>query len=151
VVECRLRFDGATALSVEFDDRKFTGSHYGHICRVVVTLKDVTLRDERDGSMRNDIYEMSKDPARKAERSKLLEGRSATFPVQLEAGKWYGLVLETVDDAMRASIDGKPVGTFESPGISHATKSLVSLTTNPVDVHYDDFSIKGTAQATAQR
>ena len=31
VVEYRFKFAGATALSAEFDDRKFKGSHYGHI------------------------------------------------------------------------------------------------------------------------
>ena len=33
VVEVRIRFEGASMIDVEFDDRKFTGSHYGHICR----------------------------------------------------------------------------------------------------------------------
>ncbi len=44
------------------------------------------------------------------------------------------------------SIDGSEVGSFQSAGVKHDTKSLVSLTTNPVDVEYDDFSIRGVAQ-----
>ena len=80
VVEVRIKFDGATMIDVEFDDRKFTGSHYGHICRAQVRLTGVTLIDERDGGMKNDIYEMKKDPAKKAEVAKLLVGRSATYP-----------------------------------------------------------------------
>ncbi len=48
---------------------------------------------------------------------------------------------------LSVSIDGKPVGTFKSAGIAHDTKSLVSLTTNRVDVNYDDFSIKGVREA----
>ncbi len=31
---------------------------------------------------------------------------------------------------------------FESEGVAHLTKSLVSLTTNVNDVHYDDFTVK---------
>ena len=126
IIETKICFMGATALSVEFDDRKFTGSHYGHICRVVVTLKDVTLRDEKEGSMRNDIYEM-KDPSQKDAKAKLLVGKSATFPNKLEAEKWYTLQLETIGDQMRASIDGKPVAYLKSPGIAHATKSKIEL------------------------
>src|SRR5205085_9872346 len=80
VVEVRIKFDGATMIDVEFDDRKYTGSHYGHLCRAQVRLTGVTLVDEREGSMRNDIYEMSKDPSRKAERAKLMAGRSVTYP-----------------------------------------------------------------------
>src|SRR5437667_7886038 len=72
IVEVRIRFEGATMIDVEFDDRKYTGSHYGHLCRAQVRLNGVTIIDERDGNMRNDIYEMRKDPARKAERNKLL-------------------------------------------------------------------------------
>lgn len=141
VIEIKLKFAGATALSVEFDDRKYTGSHYGHICRVVVTQKDVTLRDERDGSMKNEIYEMSKDPSKKEERNKLLAGRSATFPNKLEENKWYTLVLETIGDEMRASIDGKPVAYLKSSGIAHPTKSKIELGCAGKDGFFDDIKI----------
>src|SRR5205823_11600676 len=83
VVEVKIRFEGASMIDVEFDDRKYTGSHYGHLCRAQVRLNGVTLIDERDGSMRNDIYSM-KDPSQKADRAKLLVGRSATYPIKLE-------------------------------------------------------------------
>ena len=141
IIEFRFRFVGATALSAEFDDRKYTGSHYGHICRVVITQKDVTLRDERDGSMRNDIYEMGNDPAKRAERNKLLEGRSATFPVQVEADKWHSLILETVGDTMRATLDGKPVAFLKSSGIAHETKSKVEFGCAGKDGFFDDVKI----------
>ena len=59
VVECRIKFAGATMIDVEFDDRKYTGAHYGHICRAQVRLNGVTLIDERDGTMRNDIYALA--------------------------------------------------------------------------------------------
>src|SRR5437764_5628503 len=101
VVEVRIRFAGASMIDVEFDDRKFTGSHYGHICRAQVRLTGVTLIDERDGTMRNDIYEMSKDPSKKAERAKLLAGRTVTYPAKLEPGRWITLVVESVGDEMR--------------------------------------------------
>ena len=31
VVEVKIRFDGASMIDVEFDDRKYTGAHYGHL------------------------------------------------------------------------------------------------------------------------
>src|SRR5215212_9759194 len=86
VVEVKIRFDGASMIDVEFDDRNYTGSHYGHLCRAQVRLNGVTLIDERDGGMRSDIYEMKKDASRKAEVKKLLAGRSVTYPAKLEAG-----------------------------------------------------------------
>ena len=141
VVEVRVRLDGASMVDVEFDDRKYTGAHYGHLCRAQVRLNGVTIVDERDGSMRNDIYEMSKDPAMKAERAKLLAGRSVTYPAQLEAGKWYTLVVETVGDEMRATIDGKPAGYLKSSGIAHATKSKIELGVAGKDGVFDDIKV----------
>jgi hypothetical protein len=141
VVECRIKFDGATMIDVEFDDRKYTGAHYGHICRAQVRLNGVTLIDERDGTMRNDIYAMNKQPEKKAERAALLKGRTVTYPAKLEAGKWYALGVETVGDEMRVTIDGKPAGYLKSSGIGHATKSKIELGVAGKDGWIDDLKV----------
>ena len=143
IVEVKIRFEGATMIDVEFDDRKYTGSHYGHLCRAQVKLNGVTIIDERDGSMRNDIYEMSQDPTKKAERAKLLAGRQVTYPFsgKLETGKWYTLVVETVGDEMRVTVDGKPAGYLKSSGIAHATKSNIELGVGGKDGYFDDIKV----------
>ena len=141
VVEAKIRFDGASMIDVEFDDRKFTGSHYGHLCRAQVRLNGVTIIDERDGGMRNDIREMRNDPAKKAEVAKLLKGRSVTYPAKLETGKWYTLVVETVGDEMRVTIDGKPAAFLKSSGIAHATKSKIELGVAGKDGYFDDIKV----------
>lgn len=141
VVECRIKFEGATMIDVEFDDRKYTGAHYGHLCRAQVRLNGVTIIDERDGSMRNDIREMRQDPARKDEAAKLLKGRQITFPAKLEAGKWYALVVETAGDEMRVTIDGVPAAFLKSSGIAHATKSKIELGVAGKDGFFDDIKV----------
>jgi len=141
VIEYRFRFAGATMLSAEFDDRNFKGSHYGHICRVVVTPKDVKLLDERDGSMSNEVYAMKDDPSKKEDRAKLLKGRSVTFPVAVEKDVWHTMVLETVGDAMRATLDGKPVAYLKSSGIAHPTKSKIEFGCAGQDGYFDDLKI----------
>jgi len=141
IVEARIRFEGATMIDVEFDDRKYTGAHYGHICRAQVRLDKVTIIDERDGGMRNDIYELKKDPAKKAEVTKLLVGRSATYPIKLESGKWYTLVVETAGDEMRVTIDGQGAGYLKSSGIAHATKSKIELGVAGKDGFFDDIKV----------
>jgi len=151
VVECRIKFDGATMIDVEFDDRKFTGSHYGHLSRAQVRLNGVTLIDEKDGNMRSDIYEMKKDPAKKAEVAKLLAGRQVTYPVQLETGKWYNLVVETVGDEMRISLDGKGVAWLKSSGIAHATKSKIELGVAGKTGSFDDVKVWNAAPVKAQK
>ncbi|MEP6668359.1 MAG: hypothetical protein ABJF10_04355 [Chthoniobacter sp.] len=140
VIAFKFKFAGATAMSAEFDYRKFTGSHYGHICMVRFTPKGVILTDQKEGSMRNDIYEM-KDPSKKEERAKLLVGRSVTYPVVIESDKWHDAVVETVGDTMRAALDGQPVGFLKSPGIAHETKSRVEFGCAGKDGFFDDIKI----------
>ena len=147
VVEVKIRFEGATMIDVEFDDRKYTGSHYGHLCRAQVRLNGVTIIDERDGNMRNDIYEMSRDPDKKAERAKLLVGRQVTYPAKLETGKWYTLVVETVGDTMRVTLDGKPAAFLKSSGIGHATKSKIELGVGGKDGYFDDIKVWNAEEA----
>ncbi len=141
VVEARIKLDGASMVDVEFDDRKYTGAHYGHICRAQVRLNGVTIIDERDGNMRNDIYEMKNDPARKAEAAKLIAGRSVTYPARLERGVWYTLVVETIGDEMRVTIDGQPAAYLKSSGIAHATKSKIELGVAGKDGLFDDIKV----------
>ncbi len=141
VVEVKIKFAGATMMDVEFDDRKYTGAHYGHLCRAQVRLNGVTIIDERDGGMRNDIRELRQDPTKKAEVARLLAGRSVTYPTKLEAGKWYTLVVETVGDEMRVTIDGRPAAYLKSSGIAHATKSKIELGVAGKDGFFDDLKV----------
>ena len=142
VVEVRIKFEGATMIDVEFDDRKFEGSHYGHLCRAQVRLDKVVMLDERDGSQSNALIELKKDAAANKDAiSKLLAAHSASFPVKLEAGKWYTFTVETVGDEMRASLDGQPAGFLKSPGIGHATKSKIELGVAGKDGFFDDLKV----------
>lgn len=141
VVEARIKLEGATMVDVEFDDRKYTGSQYGHICRAMVRLNGVTILDEKEGSQRWDIRNMADDPTRKEERAELLKGRSVTYPVTLEKGTWYTLQVETVGDAMRVCIDGKPVAFHRSSGIAHPTKSKIEFGVAGKDGYFDDLRI----------
>jgi hypothetical protein len=141
VVEVKIKFGGNAMMDVEFDDRKYTGSHYGHLCRAQVRLDKVTILDEREGSQNEAIKALQKDPTKKAEVAKMMAGKSATFPAKLEAGKWYTLVVETVGDEMRVTIDGKPAGFLKSPGIGHPTKSKIELGVAGKDGFFDDIKV----------
>lgn len=141
VVEAKIRFEGASMIDIEFDDRQYTGAHYGHLCRAQVRLNGVTIIDECDGNMRNDIREMRNNPTKKAEVAKLLVGRQVTYPVKLETGKWYTLVVETVEDEMRVTIDGKPSAYLKSSGIAHAPKSKIELGVAGKDGFFDELKV----------
>ena len=141
VVEVKIKFEGASVIDVEFDDRKYTGSHYGHLCRAQVRLNGVSIVDERDGSQNEAIKEMRKDPAKKDEVAKAMAGKSVTYPAKFEAGKWYTLVVETVGEEMRVTIDGKPAAYLKSAGIGHVTKSKIELGVGGKDGFFDDIKV----------
>ena len=142
VVEVKIKFGGNTRMDVEFDDRKFTGSHYGHLCRAIVSLDKVTILDERDGTQSTNLIELRKEPAKnKDEINKLVASHSANFPAKLEAGKWYVLVVETVGDEMRVTIDGQPAAYLKSPGIGHPTKSKIELGVGGKSGYFDDIKV----------
>lgn len=141
VVEFRFRLEGSTTFNAVFDDQQFKGSHAGHICRVAFTPAVIRLGDDKEGVMRNDIFEMRKDPARKAEADALLKGRSSSGAVKLAQKTWYSASIELVGDRMRVCLDGQPVASLQSPGIAHATKTSFHFTVNGPGVLFDDVRI----------
>jgi hypothetical protein len=141
VVEFKFKLVGSTTFNAVFDDQKFKGSHAGHICRIAFTSKQIRLGDDKEGVMRNDLFEMRKDPARKAEAEALLKGRSAAAPVSIEQEKWYQVSIEIAGDQMRVSLDGEPVDFLKSPGIGHETKSSFHFTVNGTGALFDEVRI----------
>ncbi|MCB1277837.1 hypothetical protein [Prosthecobacter sp.] len=141
VVEFKFKLDGSTGFNAVFDDQKFKGSHAGHICRVAFAPKQIRLGDDKEGVMRNDIFEMRKDPTKKAQADKLLDGRGTATSITIDPKTWHDVAIEISGDQMRVSMDGKPVGHLQSPGIAHETKSSFHFTVNGPGVLFDDVRI----------
>jgi hypothetical protein len=149
-VKVRFRFvsDKAKSFNVWFDDKNYKGSHAGHICQATIFPNAVSLSDAKTGGfdLTGDLYARKKANQLTEDEKKMLATKQKRFPVKISLGEWHTLVVQTEGDAIRVSIDGQEAGSFSSPGIAHDTKSLVSLTTNAVDVEYDDFSLSGVAK-----
>lgn len=147
-VKFRFASDKARSFNIWFDDKDFKGSHAGHICQCTVSPANVTLSDAKFGNfdLTNGLYDRSKENKLTAEEKEKIKGKRKMFPVKLALQKWHTLIVRTTGDRIEAIIDGHIIGPFKSEGVAHETKSLVSLTTNRVDVEYDDFSIKGAAK-----
>lgn len=140
--------DQAKGFNVWLDDKDYKGSHAGHICSISVNPKAVTVADAKAGTFSNDIYERKKatPPTLTAEDKANLLKWTKSMPATVSLKEWHTLVVRTANDVVETSIDGKVVGSFQSPGVAHDHKTVVSLTTNRIDVNYDDFSIKGVAK-----
>ena len=149
-VSVKFRFvsDKAKSFNVWFDDKDYKGSHAGHICQASISPKSVNLSDAKTGgfNLEGGLYDRKKANQLTADEKKMLASKAKAFPVDLKLQDWHTLLITTKGEEIAVSIDGKAVGSFKSEGVGHDHKTLVSLTTNQVDVHYDDFSIKGTAK-----
>lgn len=141
VVSFRFKLDGSTTFNAVFDDKDFKGSHGGHICRVLFTTHQIRLGDDKEGVMRNDIFEMTKKPGGRALAAPLLAGRGSVAPARIEQNKWYHATIEVVGDDMRVWLDGAPSGHLKSPGIAHETKSSFHFTVTGSGVLFDDVKI----------
>jgi hypothetical protein len=140
--------DQAKGFNIWLDDKDYKGSHAGHICSISVNPKAVTVADAKTGTFSNDIYARKKavPPTLTADDKANLAKWTKSMPTTVSLKEWHTLVVRTSNDMVETSIDGKVVSSFQSPGVAHDHKTVVSLTTNRIDVNYDDFSIKGVAR-----
>ncbi|MDF1740108.1 MAG: DUF1080 domain-containing protein [Verrucomicrobiales bacterium] len=141
IVSFRFKLEGSPGFNLVFDDKNHKASHAGHICRVALVKNQIRLGDDKEGIMRNDIFEMRRDPETKAKAEAMLKGRSAAAKSTIKPGKWHTMTVEIIDDEMRASLDGVPVIHLKSPGIAHPTKESLHFTVNGPGVHFDDVKV----------
>jgi hypothetical protein len=134
VIEFRFRLGGAQSVTAEFDDRAFNGSHYGHLCMARISAKSVILTDQKGLAVARPEGATGEPPPPAGRKN-------VTFPVEIDPEKWHTFALETVGDAMRASVDGKAVAYLQSPGIAHPTKSKVEFGCMGKDGFLDDVKI----------
>jgi hypothetical protein len=147
-VKFRFTSDKAKSFNVWFDDKNYKGSHAGHICQATISPTSVNIADAKTGGFdfTGGLYDRKKANQLTEDEKKMLASKQTRIPTKVSLQEWHTLVVQTSGDELSVSIDGKSVGSFKSPGITHDTKSLISLTTNAVDVEYDDFSLKGIAK-----
>ncbi len=154
-VSVKFKFAGPDAkrFNVWFDDKDYKGAHAGHIASISINPTGGSITDAKTGGMENSIYEMRKSPAGLDEETKkLLESKTSRVELDLEKdrGEWHDLLIRTKGDKVVVKIDGDEVGELQSEGVAHNTKSVVSLTTNVNDVHYDDFVVKAAPQSVVE-
>jgi len=136
----------AKGFNVWLDDKDYKGAHAGHICSITINPNAVTIADAKSGTFSNEIYAKKKatPPTLTDEDKANMAKWTKSIPNKVSLKEWHTLTIRTQKEDIEISIDGKVVGSFNSPGVGHDHKTVVSLTTNRVDVIYDDFSIKGT-------
>jgi len=114
-------------LMLNFADLACKEVHAGHICAATLATKRVNLEDMKTGWMLLKHREARKAGTLSKEDETLIRTRQKSFPNAITVGAWHVLSVTIAGETMSASVDGKPVGSFSSPGIGHATKQVLRL------------------------
>lgn len=124
----RFKFhDAKDTLNLNFADLSYKEVHAGHICQTVFGTARTTLVDYKTGGMLNKYYDARKAGTLSKEDEALIKTKSKSFPYEISLNEWHALSVTIVGDTMSASVDGKPIGSFSSPGIAHETKQVLRL------------------------
>ena len=125
-----LRFmleDEKDSLGLDFADLQFKDVHAGHLFKVDVSTKGVTINDMKLGNMNLKYYDKNKAKALTAEDKAFLATTKKAFPAKVTTEKWHELAVRIVGDTVAVSLDGKEAGTFTSEGFAHPTKRMLRL------------------------
>ncbi len=139
----RFRIEGTTqGFNIVIDDRKYKQSHAGHICRVVIRDKYILLGDDKTGAMKNDLFEMVRNPKTKQKANELLKGKSLRVPFDLKRDTWHTILVKISGDRIGVLLDKKEIGIFQSEGIAHPTKTDFGFTIIGQSVRFDDVRLQ---------
>lgn len=127
-VELRFRLPADDdTLTLNFADMSLKSVHAGHLFKVTIGTRKVTVTDQKTGIMDLEIREARKEDALSKAQQRLLSETVRTFPVKISAGEWHEVEVTVDGDELICVIDGEQVGAVRSPGFGHETKRLLRL------------------------
>ena len=132
VITLKLQLFDKHGLKLNFNDpaaNKITWA--GHIARVVFKPGSVQIQDDKTGVFDLKIREKRQDKnlsnAEKTELAAFLKSKQSTFDAPLKTGKWHDATIVFLGPKIEVYLDGKPVGSFSSPGLDHKVKQNFAL------------------------
>jgi len=137
-LEFSFRFDGSKGFSVVFNDPAEPSVHSGHVVRLSVAPKSVTLTDDKTGLMSLKWVDKRNDPKFKDDVEAVRAKTSRRFAADFKSGQWHAVKMEVIDDEMRVTVDGKFLGSFNSPGFAHPTKKSFHFSVSGCDLSLDN-------------
>jgi hypothetical protein len=143
ICECRVQFERNVTVAFSFDDMMHPDSIAGHIARVTLEPQLVKLHDDKEGAMNRKLAALRKsdDAVAKAGAEAEIKRHTQMVPMKLETQSWYVLGIEIVDDQMRVTLNGKPVGFLKSAGLAHEKKPDLKISVSGKQALIDDLRI----------
>ncbi len=126
-IQLRFKLRKQDDLGINIADMKEKSVHAGHICMARIRSNNVEIIDLKTGRMKKEHREIRQAKKETPELKKLLAGKTKRFKANVASNEWHDLEVKITGETMQVSIDGKKIGSFESAGIAHSTKSRLRL------------------------
>lgn len=126
-IQIRFRMQAGEFFAVDFNNPECDSVHSGHIINVAFRANGVTIKDSKTGAMNLKIRAEVKAGRKTPELTALLKTKSKFLPAPLADNAWHSAAMRKQGDVLTVLIDGKVLGQFRSPGITHDTINKVSI------------------------
>ena len=132
IVQVRFKLHDAKGIKFNFNDPKANKvSWAGHIARVVVTTKTVSIGDDKKGVFDLKIREQrqNKDISKsdKAKLDAFLKTKTVVIKNPLKEDHWYELIIANTGPKVEVYIDNQKIGEFVSEGLDHKVKQNLAF------------------------
>lgn len=139
------RFSGGSRFNFVIDDKNEKSVHAGHICRVSISRRRITIGDDKLGAMNLKVRAQRQNAAlpedQKRELQSFLKTKQESAVLQLDDGRWYTLRIRIAGDLMTASIDGLKTVSLRSAGLDHPTKTQFGMTVTGETIDFDNLKV----------
>lgn len=142
-IDFDVRFEGGERFNFVIDDKNCKEVHAGHICRVSITRKKLTVQDDRTGAMNLELRALKDLPEHKERIASLLESKKSSGKVDFRDDRWYHMKVTIHGERMQAFVDGKRVAELVSEGFAHPTKTQFGFTVTGRNILFDNVTAKG--------
>ncbi|EMI47072.1 arylsulfatase A [Rhodopirellula sp. SWK7] len=153
-LEFDFRFNGGTRFNLVMDDKNEKSVHAGHICRVSISPKRLTIGDDKTGGMNLKVRELrqkaSLSEAEKLNLANVLARTHSSAAIAIKRGEWHCLRVRIQDDIMNVTLDGEEVASLQSPGFAHPTKTKFGFTVNGATIDFDNIKVFANETETAR-
>jgi len=140
-VGMRFRLDNDDdKLQLNFADMALKTVHAGHLFDVTVSLEKVYFEDKKTGAMNLEIRKARNADSLSPKVHAELKTKKHWIDHPIAKGEWHTLLVHIETDKATVVIDGEEVGSFQSEGYAHPTKSLLRLLV-PGHASVDDVKI----------
>ncbi len=132
VIKLRFQVFDKRGLKFNFNDpaaKKVTWA--GHIARVVVAPKSVTIQDDKTGVFELGVRTKRKNENlpedEKTELAKFLKTKSVKLKAPIKPKQWHEMTIVNVGPKFEVYIDDQSVGSFSSEGLDHKVKQNIAF------------------------